>query len=282
MKIFHGIDGLREVLGQERAAGKRIGFVPTMGALHAGHLALVTQALKSCDRVLASVYVNPAQFAPGEDFDAYPRTLESDAEKLASVGAHLVYAPKTEEMYPEGFVTTVSMTGPAFGLESISRPHFFSGVATIVSKLLIQVLPDLAVFGEKDYQQLMVIRRLVTDLNLPVEIEGGETVRESDGLAMSSRNAYLSAEERTKAGQLNLILAKFAKALSDGANVADAQNIAQLEARQAFGHVDYMVAKDAETLDSLPKGPIDREARVLAAVRVGQTRLIDNMAAPKG
>lgn len=276
----YSIAALRTQVQAWRKEDLRIGFVPTMGALHDGHLALVSQALQHCDRVLASVFVNPAQFAPGEDYDAYPRTLERDAEKLASVGAHLVYAPDAAEMYPDGFVTSVSMTGPAFGLESVARPHFFTGVATIVSKLLIQVLPDLAVFGEKDYQQLMVIRRLALDLNLPVEIMGGETVREADGLALSSRNIYLSEEERARAGQLNTILADFAQALSSGGNVADAQTEARLKAAQIFDKVDYIVARDAQTLDALPAGPIQSDARVLAAVKLGKTRLIDNMAAP--
>ena len=184
-------------------------------------------------------------------------------------------------MYPEGYVTTVTLTGPTHGLESISRPHFFNGVATVVCKLLNQVQPDLAVFGEKDYQQLMVIRRMVRDLNLPVEIAGGETVREADGLALSSRNVYLNANERERAARLNVILHDFAEALSRGDNVADAQHQAQLKAQTAFDGVDYVVARDAENLEALPAGPIERDARVLAAVRVGKTRLIDNRAAPK-
>ncbi len=275
------IADLREQVRRWRAEGLRIGFVPTMGALHEGHLALVKQALDACDRVIASVFVNPTQFAPGEDFDAYPRTLEADASKLASVGAHLVYAPQASEMYPEGFVTAVSLTGPTHGLESVSRPHFFNGVATVVCKLLNQVQPDLAVFGEKDYQQLMVIRRMVRDLDLPVEIQGGETVREADGLALSSRNVYLNKTERERAARLNVILREFADSLEGGANVADAQHQAQLKAQSAFDGVDYVVARDAETLDALPSGPIERDARVLAAVRVGKTRLIDNRAVRK-
>ncbi|WP_375549256.1 pantoate--beta-alanine ligase [Oceanicaulis alexandrii] len=277
----YSIAAVRDQVRQWRSDGLRIGFVPTMGALHEGHLALVKQALGSADRVIVSIFVNPTQFAPGEDFDAYPRTLEQDADKLAETGAHLVYAPDAREMYPEGFVTNVSLTGPSHGMESVSRPHFFNGVATVVCKLLNQVQPDTAVFGEKDYQQLMVIRRMVTDLNLPVEIQGGETVREDDGLALSSRNVYLNATERERAARLNVILQEFADALSGGANVADAQHQAQLKAQSAFDGVDYVVARDAETLDALPSGPIDRNARVLAAVRVGKTRLIDNRAAPK-
>ncbi|HBU60919.1 MAG: pantoate--beta-alanine ligase [Oceanicaulis sp.] len=277
----YNIADLREQVRQWRSDGLRIGFVPTMGALHDGHLALVKQALETSDRVIVSIFVNPTQFAPGEDFDSYPRTLEADAQKLASIGAHLVYSPDAGEMYPEGYVTTVSLTGPTHGLESISRPHFFNGVATVVCKLLNQVQPDLAVFGEKDYQQLMVIRRMVRDLNLPVEIAGGETVRETDGLALSSRNVYLSKTDRKRAARLNVILQEFADALKDGANVADAQHQAQLKAQSAFDGVDYVVARDAASLEALPSGPIEGDARVLAAVRVGKTRLIDNRPAPK-
>lgn len=282
LPAVYNIADLRDQVRQWRAEGLRVGFVPTMGALHEGHLALVKQALESSDRVIVSIFVNPTQFAPGEDFDAYPRTLEADAEKLGHVGAHLVYSPDAGEMYPEGYVTTVTLTGPTHGLESVSRPHFFHGVATVVCKLLNQVQPDLAIFGEKDYQQLMVIRRMVRDLNLPVEIAGGETVREADGLALSSRNVYLNATERERAARLNVILLEFADALASGANVADAQHQAQLKAQSAFDGVDYVVARDATSLDALPTGPIEREARVLAAVRVGKTRLIDNRPVHKG
>ena len=267
---------LRRTVSGWRREGLSVGFVPTMGALHAGHLALVTQALERADRVVASIFVNPAQFAPGEDFEAYPRTLESDADKLAGAGAHLVYAPPGSEMYPDGFATTVSLSGPAEGLESDARPHFFSGVATVVSKLFNQVRPDLAVFGEKDYQQLLVIRRLSEDLDLGVEIVPGVTVRESDGLALSSRNAYLSASDRRRAAALNVILADFARALEAGAPRQKAQDAAIAAARDAFDAVDYVEARCADTLQALPEGPIDRPARVLAAVKLGTTRLIDN------
>ncbi|MGJ3230281.1 MAG: pantoate--beta-alanine ligase [Oceanicaulis sp.] len=259
-----------------RAQGLSIGFVPTMGALHRGHIALAQQALSLCDRVVASVFVNPAQFAPGEDFDAYPRTLEADAEKLSQAGCHLVYAPTAAAMYPKGFATTISLTGPAEGLESAARPHFFAGVATVVTKLLNQVKPDKAVFGEKDYQQLLVIRRLVADLNMGVEIVAGETVREPDGLALSSRNAYLSPDERARAGKLNIILAEFASALRAGAAVKTAQADALKAAEAVFDNVDYIEARYAKTLAALPDGALDQPARVLAAVRVGRTRLIDN------
>jgi pantoate--beta-alanine ligase len=267
---------LRGTVAAWRRQGLRVGFVPTMGALHAGHLALVTQALERADRVVVSVFVNPAQFAPGEDFDAYPRTLESDADKLAGAGAHLVYAPTASEMYPQGFSTTVSLSGPAAGLESAARPHFFAGVATVVSKLFNQVRPDLAVFGEKDYQQLLVIRRMTEDLDLGVEIVPGVTVREADGLALSSRNAYLSDTDRKRAAALNVILADFAQALEAGGDVATAQTAALTAAADAFDAVDYVEARCADTLATLSEGPLDRPARVLAAVKVGGTRLIDN------
>lgn len=261
-----------------RKEGLSVGLVPTMGALHAGHIALVTQALSLCDRVVASVFVNPAQFAPGEDFSAYPRTLESDAQKLAAAGCHLVYAPTGAAMYPDGFASTVSLKGPAEELESAARPHFFAGVATVVTKLLNQVRPDAAVFGEKDYQQLLVIRRLVADLDLGVRIVAGETVREPGGLALSSRNAYLSADDRRRASKLNVILTDFAEALRSGAAVQSAQATAQSEAEAAFDSVDYIDARNAETLAALPQGSLHQPGRVLAAVRVGKTRLIDNRA----
>jgi len=273
------VSDLRTVLSGWRAQGLTIGFVPTMGALHAGHVALVTQALSRCDRVVASIFVNPAQFAPGEDFDAYPRTLDADAAKLAAAGCHLLFAPPARDMYPEGFATTVSLTGPAEGLESAARPHFFSGVATVVTKLLNQVRPDVAVFGEKDYQQFLVIRRLAADLDLETVIEAGETVREADGLALSSRNAYLSPADRQRAGRLNVILAGFAAQLEAGAGVAQAEGAALEAARGVFDSVDYVTARCAQTLEPLGPGPLDRPARVLAAVRAGPTRLIDNRAA---
>ena len=269
---------LRAHLFEWRDAGHRIGLVPTMGALHEGHLALVRQALETADRVVVSVFVNPAQFAQGEDFDSYPRTLEEDAAKLARTGAQLIYAPTRRQMYPDGFSTEVRMGGPAIGLESAARLHFFHGVALVVAKLLNQVRPDIAVFGEKDYQQLLVIRRLAADLDLAVEILAGPTEREADGLALSSRNAYLSAEERRRASQLNVILSDLAKALGQGASTALSVADALAKAERAFDAVDYVTVRHAETLAELPEGPIKDPARVLAAVKLGTTRLIDNMA----
>jgi len=207
---------LRAALADFRRGGMRIGMVPTMGALHDGHVALIAEARKHSDRVVVSIFVNPTQFAPHEDFDAYPRTLDADLEKLGS-RADLVFAPTVREMYPQGYATTLSVAGPSAGLETDFRPHFFAGVATVVAKLLIAASPDVAVFGEKDYQQLLVVKRLVRDLALPVEIVGAPTLREADGLALSSRNAYLSADERKIAGELNVILkAAIAQARTSG------------------------------------------------------------------
>lgn len=272
------VAGLRGQVQSWREAGHTIGFVPTMGALHPGHISLVRTALDRADRVVASIFVNPAQFAPGEDFETYPRTLKEDAHKLAEAGCHLLFAPTVAQMYPEGFATSIHVDGPAFGLESQSRPHFFGGVATVVTKLLNQVRPDIAVFGEKDYQQLLVIRRLVTDLDMPVEIVGGQTLREADGLAMSSRNAYLSDEERGRAGQLNLILKDLAASAAAGHGLNSALVDARNRAEAVFDAVDYIEIRNAETLEAIAGETLQEPARVLGAVRVGKTRLIDNMA----
>jgi len=273
------VSALRARIRSWRDDRLSVGFVPTMGALHDGHISLVRLAKAHCDRVVASVFVNPRQFAEGEDLDAYPRTMMEDAEKLTEARCDLIYLPSDAVMYPEGYSASISLKGPAEGLESEARPHFFDGVATVVAKLFNQVRPDMAFFGEKDFQQLMVIRQLVKDLDFPVDIIGGETVRERDGLAMSSRNVYLSAPDRERAARLNAILAEFAGALSAGTPCAEAQRAALETARQAFDAVDYVEARCAATLAPLDDGPIDRPARVLAAVRLGSTRLIDNMAA---
>ena len=255
----------------------RVGFVPTMGALHDGHLSLIQQARANADRVVASIFVNPTQFAPGEDFDAYPRTLETDAAKLARAKCDLLYAPLASDMYPDGFSVSLTVGGPSHGLESDFRPHFFGGVATVVAKLFNRVQPDIAVFGEKDFQQLLVIRHMVRDLDLPIEILPGATLRERDGLALSSRNAYLSTDERRTAASLNEILAAFARDLSTGYDWETAQGKALAKAASAFDRVDYIEARCAETLATLPAGPVHQPARILAAVWLGKTRLIDNM-----
>jgi pantoate--beta-alanine ligase len=259
-----------------RASGARVGLVPTMGALHEGHLSLVREMERSCQRVVVSIFVNPAQFAPHEDFDRYPRTLQADREKLAGA-ADLIFAPSVGEIYPAGFATKIDVGGPSGGLETDFRPHFFGGVATVVAKLLIAAMPDMAIFGEKDYQQLLVIRRLAADLALPIEIVGGAIMREADGLAMSSRNAYLSADERKVAGKLNLILKEVIAIMRGGSSIA----LAEAAGRDAllktgFDSVDYFAVRDAGTLAKVDN--IERPARILAAAKIGKTRLIDNMA----
>ncbi|MGH6870597.1 MAG: pantoate--beta-alanine ligase [Rhizomicrobium sp.] len=277
METVTTIRDLRARLAGFRAAGERIGLVPTMGALHEGHLSLVREAGQRCDRVVVSIFVNPAQFAPHEDFDRYPRDLSADAAKLDATGAvDLIFAPTVRQMYPDDHATRIEVGGPSAGLETDFRPHFFGGVATVVAKLLIAAMPDWAIFGEKDYQQLLVIRRLAADLALPIEIAGGAIVREADGLAMSSRNAYLDADQRRIAGRLNLVLQDAAMRVRHGDPVPAAEaygTAALLEA--GFTSVDYVAVRDAATL-----GPVldsSRPARILAAAKIGATRLIDNM-----
>ena len=278
LPVVRTVAELRARVRGWRAGGERVGLVPTMGALHEGHLSLVRRAKESAGRVVASVFVNPTQFAPGEDFAAYPRDEARDAELLASVGCDLLYAPPVEVIYPEGFATTVTVSGVSAELEGAARPTHFAGVASVVAKLLIQAEPDIAVFGEKDYQQLLVIRRMAKDLDLPVEIVGAPTVREQDGLARSSRNAYLSEDERVLAGRLNVVLADMARALADGSEALAAERAARATLADAgVRDVDYIEARGAEDLHRLGPGRVDEPARVLAAVRIGRTRLIDNM-----
>jgi pantoate--beta-alanine ligase len=274
MKTVTTVAELRAALAPLRQNG--IAMVPTMGALHAGHVSLVSEARSHADTVLVSIFVNPAQFAPHEDFAASPRTLDADLERLAGA-ADLVFAPNTREIYPDGFATTITVGGPSAGLETDFRPHFFAGVATIVAKLLIAAAPNVALFGEKDYQQLLVVRQLVRDLALPVQIIGAPTLREADGLALSSRNAYLSAAERGIAARLNVILKDaIAQARAMGnLRAAESQAITALT-QVGFAPVDYVTIRDAQ--DLAPIATLDRPARILAAARIGKTRLIDNMA----
>lgn len=279
LETVRSVEALRAKVAAWRSEGQRIGFVPTMGALHEGHLSLVRLAAERADKVVASVFVNPTQFAPGEDFESYPRDEARDAGLLKQTGCDLLFAPERDEMYAPGFATTVTLSGPAEGLETDRRPHFFNGVATVVTKLLNQVRPDIAVFGEKDYQQLLVIRRLVVDLDLGVDIIGGATLREMDGLAMSSRNAYLDADQREIAGALNRILRAACEELRNGAEPARAE----LQAREAllragFDSVDYVAARDAGTLAEPEDAASPDTLRVLGAARIGGVRLIDNMA----
>jgi pantoate--beta-alanine ligase len=255
-----------------------VALVPTMGALHEGHLSLVRLAREHADQVVASLFVNPTQFAPSEDFDAYPRDEAGDAAVLASAGCDLLYAPGVGEIYPEGFATTVTVAGLTASMEGLARPTHFAGVATVVTKLLTQCAPDVAVFGEKDYQQLAVIRTLTRDLDLPVEIVGGPTIRAEDGLALSSRNAYLSAEQRQIAPALNRALRVAASAVSAGEAVEaiEARGVAAVT-RAGFDFVDYFEVRRADNLARLGPGSTHEPARVLAAARLGRTRLLDNM-----
>ncbi len=263
------------IAGWRKDESARIGLVPTMGALHEGHLSLVREMKARTDRVVVSIFVNPAQFAPHEDFDRYPRNMEDDLAKLATTRADLVFAPGVAEMYPHGFATGIEVAGPSAGLETDFRPHFFGGVATVVAKLLIAAMPDIAIFGEKDYQQLLVIRRLTVDLGLPIEIIGGAIVREPDGLAMSSRNAYLKPDERRIAGKLNLVLKDLAARARSGETIPSAEAAGKTALLEAgFNSVDYVAIRDAETLEKIET--LSRPARILAAAKVGATRLIDN------
>ncbi|BBF92557.1 pantoate--beta-alanine ligase [Blastochloris tepida] len=280
-RVVRSVRSLRRAIEPWAAAGERIALVPTMGALHAGHLALVKLAKRKAERVVVSIFVNPTQFAPTEDFSKYPRTFRQDFRKVAAAGVDLVYAPTAEEMYPDGFATRIVPEGAALaGLEDTFRPHFFGGVATVVGKLFLQVRPDIAVFGEKDYQQLKVVTRLARDLDLPTRIIGAPTTREADGLALSSRNVYLSADERARAVALPHALVKAAESIAAGqpASRALAQGRAMLS-RAGF-EIDYFEARDAETLAPLKRGQ-RRGIRLLAAARIGATRLIDNLAVPE-
>jgi len=276
-EIVTTISELRTRVAAWRAEGARVGLVPTMGALHEGHLSLVREIGKTAQRVIVSIFVNPTQFAPHEDFDRYPRELERDRAKLGGTPASVIFAPSVGEMYPEGFATKVEVGGPSEGLETDFRPHFFAGVATVVSKLLLAAMPDAAIFGEKDYQQLLVIRRMVRDLGLPIEIAGAAILREADGLAMSSRNAYLKANERVVAGRLNVILAEAIELARDGSEIAGIESdAANGLLRAGFSSVDYVAIRDAESLKRIDR--LARPARILAAAKIGNTRLIDNMA----
>jgi pantoate--beta-alanine ligase len=277
MDIARSVGELRQRVSAWRAAGERIGLAPTMGALHAGHLALVAAAQARCRRTVVSIFVNPRQFGPREDFSTYPRPEAADLEKLAAAAADLVFIPAVAEMYPDGFATTISVGGPSEGLCGAQRPGHFDGVATVVAKLLIQVAPDAAFFGEKDYQQLLVVRRMARDLDLPVEIVGVPTVREADGLALSSRNFYLSAEERLAAPNLHRVMRQAASEIAGKAEPGPVLQHAVAELTQLGLRVEYLELRDAASLAPLSVPPA-APARLLAAVHVGRTRLIDNIA----
>ena len=275
LPIVRNIDAMRQQVTAWKADGLRVGLVPTMGALHDGHLSLIDAVSDKADRIIVSIFINPTQFAAHEDLDTYPRHEAEDMAKLAATKTDCVYAPAASEIYPSGFSTQVDVNGPALGLESDNRPHFFGGVALVVCKLLLQSQTDVAIFGEKDYQQLLVIRRMVADLDIPVEVLGGPIIREADGLAMSSRNVYLSAEQRPIAARLNGILRQLADSpLPYGKAEAEAQ-AALLEA--GFTEVDYAVIRDADTL-AVPDATT-KTRRALIVARLGEVRLLDNMQA---
>ncbi|MEM7481099.1 MAG: pantoate--beta-alanine ligase [Acidobacteriota bacterium] len=277
MQTFETGAEVRRTVENWRGSGRRVAFVPTMGALHDGHLALVRRAGESADRTVASVFVNPTQFGPGEDFERYPRSPEQDAGLLAGAGCDVLFLPSVEEIYPPGHTTFIDLGEPALGLEGDHRPGHFRGVATVVTALFQLVRPDVAVFGEKDAQQLAVLRRVTRDLHLGVEIVGHPTVRESDGLAMSSRNAYLSPEDRRSAPVLHRALTAAVEALRQGERNADAlrQTMAEILAASPRVEVEYAEVVHAETFR--PARQVNGPIVLPIAARLGATRLIDNL-----
>lgn len=272
--VVRQVAELRAQVGAWRRAGEKVALVPTMGALHEGHLTLVREALRQADRAVVSIFVNPKQFGPHEDFSRYPRQEAEDLAKLSAIGAHLAYMPGVEVMYPEGFASTVHIEGPIVrDLEAAVRPGHFDGVATVVAKLFTQTAPDIAVFGEKDYQQLQLIKRMVHDLDLPLQIVPVPTVRDAHGLALSSRNAYLDERQLAIARQFNVVLREIA---ADPAELAGGE---ERLLKAGFDAVDYLVLRDAETLDEPLPG---RPRRLLSVARLGPTRLLDNFAVEAG
>jgi pantoate--beta-alanine ligase len=276
-RVFRTVSSLRLWLLEARRGGKTLALVPTMGALHQGHLALVQRAQQKCDRVIVSIFVNPTQFAPNEDLASYPRTWDSDVAALTALNVDAIWAPAASVMYPDGFATKIVPGGPALaGLEDKFRPHFFGGVCTVVAKLLCQVQPDIGLFGEKDFQQLKTVTAMARDLDLQTKILGVPTVREKDGLAMSSRNAYLSTAERAAAPALYQALKECAARLRAGEGLAETLAAAKAQIEAAGFVLDYLEARNAKTLApiaALADGP----QRLLVAARIGRTRLIDNV-----
>jgi pantoate--beta-alanine ligase len=276
--IVRRVKHLRERIISWRNEGLSIGLVPTMGALHSGHMALVSRSLETCDRTLVTLFVNPQQFGETEDLEGYPRDEQKDAAKLKMVGIHLLFSPTIAEMYPDGYSTGVRVSGLGDVLDGIHRPGFFDGVATVVTKLLIQTGADRAFFGEKDYQQLLIIKRMAQDLDITTVIEGVKTVREDDGLALSSRNIYLTEKERQAASLLYKTLMAVAQSVRAGNDVAAQETWGRERLLNAgFSSVDYFSVLDAETL--LPSLDATRLRRVLAAANLGRARLIDNVQA---
>ena len=278
LKVARTVPSLRQALQPYRRAGATVALVPTMGALHAGHMRLVAEASKRADRVVVSIFVNPTQFAPHEDFASYPRRFAADRAALAAAKVDLIWAPTASVMYPKGFATRIAPQGAAqAGLEDRFRPHFFGGVCTVVAKLFLQVQPDFALFGQKDYQQLRIVTQMAKDLDLPLKIVGVPTVREHDGLALSSRNAYLSPDERAAAPTLHRVLKASAARIKRGEAIAAVMTDGVGEIMRAGFALDYLEARHALTLApvaSRKDGPI----RLLVAAKIGKTRLIDNMA----
>jgi pantoate--beta-alanine ligase len=276
--VARTLPALRRMIAAFRSAGETIALVPTMGALHAGHLALVRRAIRHADRVVVSIFVNPAQFAPHEDLASYPRRFREDMGALASHQVDLVWAPSVEVMYPDGFATRIVPQGAAtVGLEDAFRPHFFEGVATVVAKLLTQCTPDAAIFGEKDYQQLQVITQLTRDLNLPVKVIAAPIVREKDGLALSSRNIYLSTQERRAAPTLHQVLKDCAGKIRTGRPIQQVLASGRDAIQRAGFALDYLEARHGKTLQPILSRPTG-VLRLLVAAKIGKTRLIDNLA----
>jgi pantoate--beta-alanine ligase len=276
-KIIRSIEGLRRETAKWRGDGLTTAVVPTMGALHEGHLTLVSEGLEHADRVVVTIFVNAKQFGANEDLSRYPRDEAGDVAKLAAAGAHLIFAPKAEEMYGENFATAVVLKGPAkANLEDKFRPHFFDGVATIVAKLFIQSGADFAIFGQKDFQQLQVVTRMARDLDIPIEVIGVPTVRATDGLALSSRNQYLTKTERHQATAIYKSLNQAAEKIRNGTDPQKAMRAASRSLTTLGFKVDYVTARNAETLD-VPHSQSKEPLRLLAAAWIGKTRLIDNI-----
>jgi pantoate--beta-alanine ligase len=275
--VVGSVAPLRKAVVKLRGKSRKVALVPTMGALHDGHFSLVKQARRRADVVVVSIFVNPAQFAPTEDFASYPRNIKHDLAALTKLGVDLVWAPTEKAMYPDGFSTAVTPGGPAkAGLEDTFRPHFFGGVTTVVSKLFLQVAPDVALFGQKDYQQLKVVTQMAKDLDIPVTVIGVPTMREKDGLAMSSRNVYLSAEERAIAPTLHRVLKDCAAKIKSGKAIAGVMATGRAMIDRAGFKIDYFEARHADTLAPIVHAD-DGPVRLLVAAKLGKTRLIDNL-----
>lgn len=276
LDIVRTVTELRGRVGAWRKENQSIALIPTMGSLHAGHLSLMQLGREQSNKVIATIFVNPLQFSPSEDFETYPREENDDVRKLIDEDVDLLFAPDVKEMYQTGATTTINVGGLTDSLCAVSRPGFFDGVATVVTKLLLQALPDVAIFGEKDYQQLLVIKRLVADLDIPVEIIGGPTIREIDGLALSSRNVYLDPKARSIAPAIYNILNRYASAISKGNDIEKCLKLAKKDIQDAgFGKIDYLDLRNEQTLQRCTTK--EQPSRLFAAVWLGSTRLIDNI-----